>query len=102
MKLQDIKTVDIQTKEWFDKVNGNSYFASVITLNFGLDNKVELKNGFQYGYGSFHEYEAWRTIFKHIGLDYNKFTWSVISDNNIIVRTSKNKALKRELKAIGY
>lgn len=93
MEITDLKTVDIQTLEWFDKVNGNSYFASVITLNFGMDNEVELKNQFQYGYGSAHEYEAWRTISKYLGLD-------KAPNNTIITRTSKKKALKRELKNI--
>lgn len=97
MKATDLKTVDIQTLEWFDKVNGNSYFASVITLNF---DEVELKNQFQYGYGSAHEYEAWRTIFEYLGLDKETSTYSFVKDNNIIVRTSKKKALKRELKNI--
>lgn len=100
MKATDLKTVDIQTLEWFDKVNGNSYFASLITLNFGMDNEVELKNQFQYGYGSAHEFEAWRTIFEYLGLDKKSFTRSFVRDNNIITRTSKKKALKRELKNI--
>ena len=33
-----VKTIDVQVKEWFDKVNGNSYFAGIITINFGMKN----------------------------------------------------------------
>lgn len=53
MKVSDIKTIDVQTKTWFDKVNGNTYFAQRITLNFGMDNEFEFINPFQYGYSSF-------------------------------------------------
>jgi len=31
-----IKTIDVNVKEWFDKVNGNSYFAGTVSLNFGM------------------------------------------------------------------
>jgi len=31
-----MKTIDINAKEWFDKINGNSYFAGTITLDFGM------------------------------------------------------------------
>ena len=27
MKLNELKTIDLTAKEWFDKVNGNSYFS---------------------------------------------------------------------------
>ena len=37
MKTTDLKTIDIKTLVWFDKVNGNSYFAQTITLNFGME-----------------------------------------------------------------
>ena len=37
------------TKEWRDKVNGNSYFSSVVE---DLEGNLVLKLPFQYGYGS--------------------------------------------------
>ena len=43
------------TKEWFDKVNGNSYFSSQIQATKN-PNKI-IKLPFQYGYGSQSEYE---------------------------------------------
>lgn len=46
-----LKTIDIQAYEWFDKVNGNSYFAAIVTTNFGLSDKKQVKLPFQYGYG---------------------------------------------------
>jgi len=50
MKLKDLKTIDINAKEWFDSENGNSYFSSKVTLNYGLHNEKSIKLPFQYGY----------------------------------------------------
>ena len=53
-----IKTIDVQAKEWFDKVNGNSYFSANISINFGMPSQKNLFIPFQYGYGSQYEHEA--------------------------------------------
>lgn len=45
-----IATIDIQAKEWFDKVNGNSYHSARITLNFGLEDEKTICVPFTYGY----------------------------------------------------
>lgn len=47
-----IKTIDINALEWFDRVNGNSYFAAIVTLNYGTKTAKKIKLPFQYGYGS--------------------------------------------------
>ena len=47
-KNSSLKTVQIVIKEWFDKVNGNTYFSAVATLN----GEYKVKIPFQYGYGS--------------------------------------------------
>lgn len=49
--MKTIKTIDIQAKEWFDKVNGNSYFSAEVTVNFGLKDERRITIPFQYGYG---------------------------------------------------
>lgn len=41
------------SKEWFDKVNGNSYFSSQIE---DIEKDIIYKLPFQYGYGSQSEY----------------------------------------------
>jgi len=46
-----IKTIDVNAREWFDKVNGNSYFSGDITLNYGTKKEIVLAMPFQYGYG---------------------------------------------------
>lgn len=98
-----MKTLDIQAKEWFDKINGNSYFSALVTLDFGLPTQKEIKVPFQYGYG-----EQYITETKHQlqtdkvlpeGTIYNLNEWC--RENNIILRHSiKRKCLKRELKAL--
>ena len=47
------------TKQWRDKVNGNSYFSSVVE---DLEGNVVLKLPFQYGYGSQSEYEIQKLL----------------------------------------
>ena len=42
MKLSQLKTIDINAKEWRDKINGNSYFSSDVTLNYGMENEKVL------------------------------------------------------------
>jgi hypothetical protein len=60
-----MKTVDVQAKEWFDKVNGNSYFSAVVTVDFGQPSEKTYKLPFQYGFGSHYEFQA----AKEIGFD---------------------------------
>ena len=35
-----IKTIDINVKEWRDKINGNSYFAGEVVLNWSPINDL--------------------------------------------------------------
>lgn len=53
-----MKTIDIQAKQWYDKVNGNSYFSAVVTLDFGTKKQKTFKLPFQYGYGEQYMQEA--------------------------------------------
>ena len=96
------KTIDIQAKEWFDKVNGNSYFAGTITINYGTNKEETFLMPFQYGYGSQYEQEA-----KAILSQYNKIPadhlglYSICKDNKIQLNTRiETGCLKRELKQI--
>jgi len=95
------KTIDINAKEWFDKVNGNSYFCGTITINYGLKTEQTLLMPIQYGYGSQYEQKA-----KSILVFYKiiKDCWSLYSyckDNKIILRSTLiENCLKRELREI--
>jgi hypothetical protein len=46
-----MKTIEIQAKQWRDKVNGNSYFSAKMYVDFGLESEQTFVLPFQYGYG---------------------------------------------------
>ena len=102
----DVKTIDIIALEWFDKVNGNSYFAGTITVNYGTNEAREYKMPFQYGYGDQYIYEAASTLRENGELDMKQYgngsfesLWTVAEKNGIVCRYTKHKnCKKRELK----
>jgi hypothetical protein len=97
------KTIDVNAKEWFDKINGNSYFCGTITLNYLMDNEETFLMPFQYGYGSSYECEAKAILTEFNKISANSFQglYTYCKDNNIIYRSNiKRNSLKRELKQI--
>lgn len=100
-----IQTIDINASEWFDKVNGNSYFSAVVTINYGTASQIDIDMPFQYGYGDHYIDMANQELIKlgyintkraHNG-SYNPL-WRLCKDNNIILRTNKKEnCKKREL-----
>ena len=94
-----MKTIDVHTKEWWDKVNGNTYFASLVTIDFGLPTEKQIKIPFQYGYGSMHEQEACKAINKEYKTNYTHL-WHVKNDGIILSVWVKDKCKKSELKSI--
>ena len=103
MKLSQLKTIDIEAKEWRDKINGNSYFSSDVTLNYGMDSQEIIKLPFQYGYGDHYVYQSLREIQKLFPRSKwyreNILARYQIEDRyNIIIRNSIQKnCLKKEL-----
>ena len=99
--METIKTIDVIAKEWFDKVNGNSYFSATVTVNFGLSDQREIKLPFQYGYGNLYEQQAFYALQKErlIPLNTDLPYWRFYQENNIIYRHSKKEnCKKRDLK----
>lgn len=102
MKKYNIKTIDIHAKEWFDRVNGNSYFSAIINLNYGLKDCKTIGLPYQYGYGSQYIQES-----LHVLQTENYIPCSDVyslsrycDENSIILRTfKKEKCLKREVKS---
>ena len=81
-----VKTIDINTLTWFDKVNGNTYFAQEIIINFGLKTKKVYYNNFQYGYSSY-EHEAIDFLFKEKVVSTNnayELSKTIVIRNNLI------------------
>ncbi len=103
MKLSKLKTIDINAKEWHDKINGNSYFSSDVILNYGMNSQETIKVPFQYGYGDHYIYQSLREIQKL----FPKSKWykenllskyQIQNQYNIIIRNSiKTNCLKKEL-----
>lgn len=101
MKTAQIKTIDIQAKEWFDKVNGNSYFSAEVTINYGMKNQVNFYIPMNYGYGDSYRYKAFEEIKKRLNC-FKKFDdrtvfWKVYEDCKITARHSKVESNKRDL-----
>jgi hypothetical protein len=95
-----IKTIDVHCLEWFDKVNGNSYFSAQITVNYGTPTQETYKIPFQYGYGDHYQQIALITL-QDLGHFANVSQLWKLKDLGVIVRTSKQTALKREVKNYG-
>lgn len=103
MRKTKIKTIDVTALEWFDKANGNSYFAGTITVNYGMKSVRDYEMPYQYGYGE-HYVEMARQLLKTEGeIKTDEYTqlWRYCEDNNIILRTAKHENCKKsELKNI--
>jgi hypothetical protein len=91
-----VNTIDINAKEWFDKVNGNSYFAGSIILNFGQPDAITLNMPFQYGYGDSYQYAA-MTLLKEKGLTDAKYMHDLRNENIIVRYNIQRGCKKREL-----
>ena len=93
----ELKSIDIQGKEWFDKVNGNSYHAGTVTTNFGEENSLSFIIPFQYGYGESYIQSALKVLVKENIIPNRDF----IQENNIQVRANIYRNCKKsELKNI--
>ncbi len=101
-----INAIDIIALEWFDKVNGNSYFAATVTTNFGQPDQKDYKLPFQYGYGEHYIDMAKQLLMSEGVISIEKRSngtsealWSYCRENNIILRTTKHENCKKaELK----
>lgn len=94
-----IKTIDIQAKEWRDKVNGNSYFSACIILNYGMADEKEFRIPFQYGYGNFYEQATLSLLIEKGILGKEEFgnLWQV-KGKGIILRSYKERGcLQRDV-----
>lgn len=94
-----MKTIDIVAHEWFDRVNGNSYFSAHITVNWNKPSEANFYLPFQYGYGEQYITETWQVLHKHgylPGIDPQRFTfWRYCRENNIDLRYRKIENCKK-------
>ncbi len=100
-----IKTVDIDSKVWFDKVNGNSYFSLQVTVNYGMKNSKTFYRALTGGYNNQYIYEGFKVLQdekvipkQDAGINY----WNYYDNNNIIARYDKKEnCLKRDVIKFG-
>jgi hypothetical protein len=100
----NIKTIDINSKEWFDKINGNSYFSARVTLNYGTDEAQTIYLPFQYGYGGHYQDIAMYELTKLgiIDLQDRQSFLNYCKSNGIFYRSSKREnCLKKDVIAFG-
>ena len=98
-----IKTVDIQGKHWFDKVNGNSYFSARVTINYGMEGARTYYVPFEYGYGEQYIYASLSKLADWGLIDRDNVQqghWG-LKERGVIVRYSIMDAKKAEVKAWG-
>jgi hypothetical protein len=94
-----IKTIDIQANEYFDKINGNSYFNANIYLNYDSPNRVKIHIPFEYGYNSQYIQTATNKLNELKYINTVEPLWWYCRENNITLRTNKQEGFKqRELK----
>jgi len=102
-----MKTIDIIALEWFDKVNGNSYFAGTVTIDYGTPEAKEFNMPFQYGYGDHYKDMAKKELeesghikdLEHYTNGGSEALWRYCQRNGIILRTTKHENCKKvELK----
>lgn len=90
------RSLFIEGREWFDKVNGNSYFSARIWVDGG---QVAILT-FQYGYGDQYLYEAQKKLLE---LGYlpqenkNQGLWSIASELGFDFYSSKSYCKKAEM-----
>ena len=87
--MKKIKTIDITAKEWFERINGNSYFSARVTTNYGMKDEKTYVLPFQYGYGSQYEYEALQTLQKNNVISKDITAISQVKKAGIILRSHK-------------
>ena len=97
-----MKAINIHAKEWFDKVNGNSYFSGTVTITKDTSEQETFLMPFQYGYGSQYEQEAKAilTQFNKISTNYETLNSYCKREGLVLISKIEKGCLKRELKAI--
>ena len=90
------RSLFVEGREWFDKINGNSYFSARIWIDGG---QVAILT-FQYGYGEQYLYEAQKKLLElgYISQENkNNSLWSIASTSGFDFYSSKTSTNKKEM-----
>jgi hypothetical protein len=89
-----MKTIYIHAKEYFDKANANSYFASKVYV----DDELKFELSFRYGYGEQFRYESMQQLVKAGMLE--RGTWQECKEKGIkVLDNLETDCKKSEVKA---
>lgn len=90
---REANLIEIDVREWFDKINGNTYFTAYVYFR----NEVYFID-FTYGYGSHCETVALELLVKKGLIDGTIRTWDLREKYNINFKTNKEEvSRKRDL-----
>lgn len=94
-----MRSVFVDGREWFDRVNGNSYFSARVYV----DGVEALRIPFQYGYGSAYEYAAADALADagFIPSDPHAALWRRVEDMGGDGYATLRRVTKRECEAWG-
>lgn len=93
----NVKTVDLYIKRYWDRVNGNSYFSAQLVINYDMEDHTTIYIPFQYGYDSMPEQVA-TTYFDNLNtlwkLKSSRETWTPKILRVIDYKYTKQKEVK--------
>ena len=96
LNLENVSTIDIHTKVWRDRVNGNSYGASRVVFNYGTESALTLCVPFSYEYEN-----TYFGLARFLTDGEECCLHRVAQDHGIFVREYSEKARKRDAEAWG-
>lgn len=100
--VKNIQSISIIAKEWFDKVNGNSYFSFRLVVTMKDGQTIEKSVPMQYGYGDTYLWEAQKELGIIFEIDQTGNISRFTRENGITCFTAKHeKCLQRDVKAWG-
>lgn len=87
------KIIQVTAKEWFDKINGNSYFSAKIWL----DDELIAVLPMQYGYSDTYKYESTAKL-KELGIlkSSSPHCSQIEKDNNVKFLFTKHENCKKK------
>lgn len=99
----NIKTIDVNAKEWRDRTYGNSYFSAVVVINYRMEGSASFKIPFQYGYGDHFIDIANQELHKRGYISnprrgvhqIREPLWQYCEDHGIILRTNKTVGCRK-------
>jgi len=91
-----IKTIDVTAKEWFDKINGNSYFSARVVTDFGTRAEKTYYIPFEYGYGDYYLQAGAKVLTEHeVIAPCDILSSSTLKAQGIIFRYGKQEGVKK-------